>query len=98
MLVGTKIDLREDPDTLNKLAEKHLRPISTGEGVLLAQEIGALAYKECSALTQEGLQETMKCAMRAGVVHTEGSYEYYRMGTENKKRKKKSDSYRCSVM
>ena len=51
MLVGTKIDLREDKETLDKLKKEKLPTYE--DGVKLAQTIGAKMYLECSALTQE---------------------------------------------
>jgi len=55
-LVGNKIDLREDADTLARLEERFLAPISTTQGQALAREIGAVKYMENSALTQTGLK------------------------------------------
>lgn len=54
VLVGTKIDIREDKETLNFLSYKKLEPITTEQGELLAKEIGAFKYVEISALTQKG--------------------------------------------
>eukprot|EP01012_Entosiphon_sulcatum_P055947 TRINITY_DN7868_c0_g1_i1.p1 TRINITY_DN7868_c0_g1~~TRINITY_DN7868_c0_g1_i1.p1 ORF type:complete len:234 (-),score=41.02 TRINITY_DN7868_c0_g1_i1:329-1009(-) len=49
ILVGTKVDLREDPKTIEKLAASGTKPISTEEGEKLRCEIGAVKYLECSA-------------------------------------------------
>ena len=57
ILVGLKIDLREDKTTLAELSEKGVKPISTAEGQAIGKEIGAYRYLECSALTQKGLKE-----------------------------------------
>jgi len=57
ILVGTKLDLREDKETLDRLKEKGQNPISYQEGANLAKEIGAVCYMECSALTQKGLKQ-----------------------------------------
>jgi len=56
LLVGTKIDLRNDADTISRLADKRMSPISREQGEAMAKEIGAVKYLECSALTQEGLK------------------------------------------
>jgi len=56
ILVGTKLDLRSDPNTINKLREKGQSPISQEEGLDMQREIGAVKYLECSALTQKGLK------------------------------------------
>merc|ERR1712100_604729 len=37
LLVGTKLDLREDPETLQRLAEKKLAPISNQQGSEMAK-------------------------------------------------------------
>ena len=63
MLVGTKIDLREDKETLDKLKKEKLP--SHDDGTKLAQTIGAKLYLECSALTQEGLKRVFEEAIRA---------------------------------
>ncbi len=42
MLVGTKLDLRDEPNTLAKLAEKRMAPIAYQQGMQMASEIGAV--------------------------------------------------------
>lgn len=65
ILVGTKLDLREDKITVNKLQDKKLIPISYSQGVTMAREINAIKYLECSALTQKGLKTVFDEAIRA---------------------------------
>ena len=65
LLVGTKIDLRSDKDTVNRLAQKHKGPITEEEGKAKANEINAVKYLECSAATQQGLVEVFHEAVRA---------------------------------
>jgi len=65
ILVGTKIDLREDKDTVEKLKEKKLSPITYPQGLAMAKEVGAVKYLECSALTQKGLKTVFDEAIRA---------------------------------
>ena len=65
VLTGTKLDLREDKETINRLAEKKLAPISHQQGMQLAKEIKAIKYLECSALTQNGLKAVFDEAIRA---------------------------------
>jgi small GTP-binding protein len=57
MLVGTKMDLRNNSDILAKLGRTGQTPISHQEAMDMAKQIGAIAYRECSALTREGLKE-----------------------------------------
>ncbi|KAH7713029.1 small GTPase Rac protein 1, partial [Aphelenchoides avenae] len=64
MLVGTKTDLRDDPEVCIKLQKRRLAPITHDQGVQMAKEIGAVKYLECSALTQEGLKELFDEAVR----------------------------------
>lgn len=56
-ITGTKIDLREDKDTLQLLNEQSLSPIKREQGQKLASKIRAVKYLECSALTQRGLKQ-----------------------------------------
>uniref|UniRef100_A0A1A8D1K3 Ras-related C3 botulinum toxin substrate 1 (Rho family, small GTP binding protein Rac1) n=1 Tax=Nothobranchius kadleci TaxID=1051664 RepID=A0A1A8D1K3_NOTKA len=65
ILVGTKLDLRDDKDTIEKLKEKKLSPIIYPQSLALAKEIGAVKYLECSALTQRGLKTVFDEAIRA---------------------------------
>lgn len=50
------MDLRDDPQVLEKLQRQKQRPIAPEMGERLARELGAVKYVECSALTQKGLK------------------------------------------
>ncbi|ORE09427.1 rac protein, partial [Rhizopus microsporus var. microsporus] len=65
ILVGTKLDLREDRDTIERLREKRMAPITYTQGVQMAKDISAVKYLECSALTQKGLKNVFDEAIRA---------------------------------
>jgi Ras-related C3 botulinum toxin substrate 1 len=65
LLVGTKLDLRDDPDTINKLKERKLQPLTYPQGLQMIKEINAVKYLECSALTQKGLKTVFDEAVRA---------------------------------
>jgi GTPase SAR1 family protein len=67
VLVGNKIDLRGDPDTVQRLSDLGQRPISTEQGEELARRIGAARYLECSALTQQGLKDVFDEGVRAAL-------------------------------
>ncbi|KAJ1893905.1 Rho GTPase protein rac1, partial [Kickxella alabastrina] len=65
ILVGTKLDLREDKDTIEKLVQKKMAPIGFNQGQHAAKEMGFSKYLECSALTQKGLKNVFDEAIRA---------------------------------
>ncbi|RDD42083.1 Ras-related C3 botulinum toxin substrate 1 [Trichoplax sp. H2] len=65
ILVGTKLDLRDHKETVEKLKEKNHVPISYQSGLQMSKEIGAVKYLECSALTQHGLKVVFDEAIRA---------------------------------
>jgi len=67
ILVGTKMDLRGDHSMQSTLAAKGLHMVTPEEAQARAREIGALAYYECSALTQEGLKTVFDEAIRAAL-------------------------------
>jgi hypothetical protein len=67
VLVGSKLDLRDDPATIAKLATKGEAPISYEEGLAMATELGAAKYMELSALTQQGLRAAFEDAIRVGL-------------------------------
>ena len=52
MLVGTKIDMRDDPAIIAELKSKNQSIKSKDDGEELKRRIGAVKYVECSALTQ----------------------------------------------
>merc|ERR1712100_938758 len=49
VLVGTKLDTRENAETLAALREAGQEPVTTADGQKLAAEIKAYKYLECSA-------------------------------------------------
>jgi len=65
VLVGTKLDLRDNEDTIASLKENNLAPISYSEAEKLSKEIGASSYVECSALTQKNLSLVFEEACKA---------------------------------
>eukprot|EP01088_Endostelium_zonatum_P021559 TRINITY_DN859_c0_g1_i1.p1 TRINITY_DN859_c0_g1~~TRINITY_DN859_c0_g1_i1.p1 ORF type:complete len:213 (-),score=48.63 TRINITY_DN859_c0_g1_i1:158-796(-) len=65
ILVGTKLDLREDTTAMETLKKQKLEPIESAQGANLATEINAAAYVECSAMTQKGLKLVFDEAARA---------------------------------
>ncbi|XP_077057536.1 ras-related C3 botulinum toxin substrate 1 [Siphateles boraxobius] len=68
ILVGTKLDLRDDKDTIERLEKMKMTPITYTEGLAKAKEIGAVKYLQCSALTQQGVKTVFDEAIHA-VIH-----------------------------
>ena len=64
VLVGTKLDKREDQETIDKLKAAKTAPISYEMGLKRAKEIKAYKYVECSALTQMNLKSVFDHAIR----------------------------------
>jgi Ras-related C3 botulinum toxin substrate 1 len=67
ILVGTKSDLRNDDTMKQNLASKGITIVTADDADGRAQEIGAVKYLECSALTQEGLKNVFDEAIRAAM-------------------------------
>eukprot|EP01043_Picozoa_sp_COSAG02_P064958 COSAG02_NODE_9656_length_2150_cov_2.165773_2_plen_131_part_00 len=65
ILVGTKMDLRDDPGIIAKLAEKDQVPVPFEKGEEMKGKIGARKYMECSAKTQKGVKQVFDEAIRA---------------------------------
>ena len=65
MLIGTKCDLKEDKEALEKMRRAYgpeARPISKKEGDALARKIKAYAYFETSAKENIGVMEALNAA------------------------------------
>ncbi len=67
VLIGTKLDLREDPEFMRRLQSQNSSPITSGEGQKMKEEIRAYRYMECSARTQKGLREVFNTAIEASL-------------------------------
>ncbi|KAK9572213.1 Rho GTPase protein rac1, variant 2 [Aspergillus fumigatus] len=65
ILVGTKLDLRDDPATAESLRQRKMEPVSYEQALAVAKEIRAHKYLECSALTQRNLKSVFDEAIRA---------------------------------
>ena len=64
ILVGTKLDLREDRGTIEGLKQKRMEPVSYEQALMVSREIRAHKYLECSALTQRNLKSVFDEAIR----------------------------------
>lgn len=71
ILVGLKVDLRDDPGAATDNLERNQLPITVEQGQAMAKQIGALDYLECSALKRIGIKEVFVEATKA-VINPEG--------------------------
>lgn len=67
LLVGTQCDLRGDVKVLIELAACREKPVSAADARGLAEKIGAVAYVECSSLTQKNLKDVFDLAIVCGL-------------------------------
>ncbi len=81
LLCGSKIDLREDKATNEKLRDRGMVPVTYEEGLYMAQQCGCIGYVENSALTQNGLKDTFDSAIRCAGA-------YYATDRKHKREKK----------
>lgn len=87
VLVGTKIDLRDNGDALSRLESRRQKPIEYEAGVTLAKEEGCAKYMEASALTQKGLFAVFEEAVRAAIA-----------SKEPKGKRSKKNAGKCSLL
>lgn len=95
LLVGTKLDLREDPTVVEGLKSQGLSPITKTQGEALCKQLNAAGYVECSALTQKGLKQVFDEAARVVVGPPTSQSGQEASETQTKKEKKKS---RCTII
>jgi len=83
MLVGTKVDLRDDKDTLEKLTKQGKKALSKEDGqnysfshtkdkTPIEIKPGELPYMECSALSTDGLKNVFDQALTSVVIKKTG--------------------------
>uniref|UniRef100_A0A7S4IGK0 RING-type domain-containing protein n=1 Tax=Vannella robusta TaxID=1487602 RepID=A0A7S4IGK0_9EUKA len=65
ILVGLKSDLLSDSNSLSRLEEKGLSPITTQQAEKVVKSCGFQGYYQCSALTQQGLKTVFDEAIRS---------------------------------
>ncbi|KAJ5076584.1 rac1 [Anaeramoeba ignava] len=81
ILIGTKIDLRNNEERINELKEENQKLITKEEGMDLAKKIKAIKYFECSSLNQKGIETIFNEIMLICI----GKYD----GINQEKQKKK---------
>lgn len=65
ILVACKTDLRQDQTTIEELSKQSQQVITYQQGVVVARQIGAYKYVECSAKLGQGVQEVFVSAIRS---------------------------------
>ena len=65
ILVGTKLDMRDNADVIQSLKDNGMKPVGADQGEKLCKEIVASKYLECSAKTQKGLPVVFEEAVKA---------------------------------
>ncbi|KAJ1676521.1 GTP-binding protein Rho1, partial [Spiromyces aspiralis] len=68
LLIGCKMDLRNDPRTIEALAKSGLSPVTEQQGMAVAQKIGAHKYIECSAKLNINVKDVFEAATRAALL------------------------------
>ncbi|KAG7027016.1 Rac-like GTP-binding protein RAC1 [Cucurbita argyrosperma subsp. argyrosperma] len=85
ILVGTKLDLREDKQYL--IEHPGVVPITTSQGEELRKLIGAPVYIECSSKTQQNVKAVFDAAIKVVL-----------QPPKRKKRKKRKAQKSCSIL
>ena len=67
ILVGTKVDQRNEEQTVDALKKKKMAPISHAQGLQMMEDICAVKYLECSATTRKGLKQVFDEAVRVAL-------------------------------
>lgn len=77
LIVGTQVDLRDDPSVRDKLAKQKMQPVRKEDGERMAKDLGAVKYVECSALTQYKLKDVFDEVRVPGIMIS-GSHKLIR--------------------
>ncbi|XP_056327094.1 ras homolog family member Ua [Danio aesculapii] len=75
LLVGTQSDLRQDVKVLIQLAQYKERPVEPQDASMCAEEVQAVSYMECSALTQKNLKEVFDTAIVASIQYSDSQQQ-----------------------
>jgi len=96
ILVGCKVDLRPPGRHIDS-PDNPRTWITTEEGERVAKAIGARAYKECSALRIEGVDEVFEAATRASMLMREGVPSHGPTNSESGRHHRRRSSGRGGV-
>ncbi|EFA11249.1 Ras-like GTP-binding protein Rho1 [Tribolium castaneum] len=64
LLVGNKLDLRNNKETVEDLKRNNMQPVKFEQGLKVSKKIGARKYIECSAKHMVGVQDVFRNAAR----------------------------------
>eukprot|EP01101_Sappina_pedata_P010996 TRINITY_DN7103_c0_g1_i1.p1 TRINITY_DN7103_c0_g1~~TRINITY_DN7103_c0_g1_i1.p1 ORF type:complete len:225 (-),score=38.52 TRINITY_DN7103_c0_g1_i1:64-639(-) len=64
LLIGTKTDLRDNQEIIDELRQKDSSPVTKEDATMMARNVGAELYMECSAITRGGLSELFEQAVK----------------------------------
>jgi len=67
LLVGTKLDLTTNEETIHQLTKDSLAPINQDQAWKLVTDLGMSGYLECSGLTRRGIDAVFDDAVRLAV-------------------------------
>ncbi|KAM3592525.1 uncharacterized protein V6R79_020775 [Siganus canaliculatus] len=70
LLLGTKSDLRDDQDVVEKLRALNQTLVSQQQGKVMTNQIKAVKYLECASMNLDGLDEVFDEAVRAVLSHS----------------------------
>jgi len=91
ILIGTKQDLRHDKKTIQEAGGLECL-VSTFEGHSLAQEVGASAYMECSALSGTGINDIFQETIRQSFLkHNKSKHKAKERGKEDEHQSKEKE-------
>jgi Rho family, other len=99
VLVGCKADLRPEGADLN--ATGNVPYVTRAQGERMAKEIGARAYKECSALKMDGVDDVFETATRASMLMRDGvnGNSHHRRKSSGKGQDGEADAgWKCCVI
>mgnify|MGYP003365667748 FL=1 len=94
ILVGCKVDLRNDGQIMEQLREVGQQPVSTADGQAVAEQIGATGYYECSAKTGFGVREVFEAATRASLMGKSKNNGKAKKNSNSDKKKKR----KCTLL
>ena len=78
VVVGTKLDLRDNHDEIERLARQSMKPVTYEQGLEVAHNIGAVFYCECSSITRKGVS----CIFNEAIRYVTGTNAMVENGTD----------------